>query len=191
MAGLRQLWSGTQTMSSRVVSWETDGKTERTQDVEAEVAKPDRMWAHILKASDGATVDTEVYWNGGSTCRVKTRFFGFLLKLTLPIADSRLKSLRGWTLADMSIARFFQALLADDAAVTYIGQAMFGEEKLDLVELVTPAVVPGITKERFGVSLNHQELRLREFYAGDTLVSRSHYAQPKYNVPLPAEHWTF
>ncbi|MBC7545329.1 MAG: hypothetical protein H7338_21600 [Candidatus Sericytochromatia bacterium] len=178
-------------MQSRVTSWETDGKTERTQEVDAEIAKPDRMWAKILKGSDGATVGTQVLWNGDTTCRIQTKFFGFPLKLTMPIADSRLKSLRGWTLADVSVARFFKALLADKAPIRYVGQAMFGEQQVDVLELVTPEVVPGITKEHIGVSLDHQSMLVREFYVGDTVVSRSHYSQQAYNIALPPEHWNF
>lgn len=54
-----------------------------------------------------------------------------------------------------------------------------GDQVIDLVELQTPSLVPGIAKERLGFDTERQALVVREMY---TAVSRCQYSQ----IPLTA-----
>lgn len=184
MAAVRPAWQAVQGLRVHVLSWETDGKTESTMELDADILKPSQLHAKLTRSSaDPGTVGTELSWSGGTDLRVKTKVLGIPLSLTLPIDDKRLVGGRGWTMADTSVIRLMDAVIRPDAALTYRGKAKMGSQLIDLVEFADTTLTPGVTKQRLGFDRAQHALVLRDMYAGDQVISKSQYTNVQLTAP--------
>jgi hypothetical protein len=187
MAAVRPAWQAVQGLRVHVVSWENDGKSDSTMELDADILKPSRLHAKLTRSSaDPGTVGTELSWSGGTDLRVKTKLLGIPLSLNLPINDKRLVGGRGWTMADTSVIRLMDAVIAPDAALTYLGKAQMGDVVIDLVEFENATLTPGITKQRLGFDRVQHALVVRDMVAGDKVVSKSQYSQVHLEAPPAA-----
>lgn len=181
--GVRQAWNTSQTLTAHTSTTDFDGtRYQVSTAADAELAKPNRMWARVTNAADADTVGTELTWQGGESVQVLTKVLGISTTVTLPINDKRLTGIWEWTVADTSIQRLVDNLLAPNAPVTYLGQARLGDQTVDLIE-VKSSLVPKANRERLGIDPQQALPVLREIYRNSELMSRSQYSNLRPNAP--------
>lgn len=116
--------------------------------------------------ANGATI----LWTGGTTLEVKAAHVFFALPFAYD--DPQVTSARGYRMDQTDIFSMGKVLRAPGARISPVGPATIKGEGVFLLEVHSPASLPGITREIIGI---HDRLNIptyREMYAGDQLVHR-------------------
>jgi len=115
--------------------------------------EPFQMAAYVVEAKDKRVERTKALYDGRETVRLKTYFLGFLaVKVTLAYNDSRLVDPYKRTFKDTKLEQMVDVILHPEAKTRKIGTFDLRGERLDLVEVVSPAMWKDVSKEVFGLS---------------------------------------
>jgi outer membrane lipoprotein-sorting protein len=90
---------------------------------------------------------TKIVWHGGSTVDVRTKFFGFPMKLNVKYDDPRLVGARGDNMWDLSVAKAVQITKDPGAKFKYLRTETFLGRPMDVLEIHSPAMLKGIDHE--------------------------------------------
>lgn len=166
------------------------GKTETASaKLDYTFAKPNRIALEVKEHSEGKKVGTKLVWNGGDQIAVKTKFVGFWMKTSLPASDDRLKDTCGYTMEQTGIGKMMNILLHPQAQVRILGRGMFRGMPVTQIEVISPARLPGVTRELFTLDQQHNPV-VREMFSGQTLIYRYQMENMRLNTQLPNSAFT-
>lgn len=150
------------------------------------------MAATVVAAESEKKVGTKLIFDGKSSVKVRTYFFGFIpLKITLDVEDSRLVDGYKRSLKDTSTERLLETLLHPQAQIISLGDAMAVGEAVELYEVRSPLRWKGMEKDIFGVSKRLDLPIIRDAYDGaGKLLFHMEMRQMRTNVTIPAVEWT-
>jgi hypothetical protein len=113
---------------------------------------------------------TAVLWTGGNSVQVRRK--GIPLTLTFPADHSLVVSVRGWRLDQTDIFAMGKIALAPGAEVKSLGRVKVEDGDRVMLEVKSPASMPGITREKIGLDPTTFIPTYRAMYVGTTLVHK-------------------
>ncbi len=159
LEALKQAVPTTTTIGGKSHSWtvQPDGSRDfchATMSLKrSSIREPFILAAYVTEAKDKRVERTKMVYDGRESIRLKTYFLGFLaVKVTLPYNDSRLIDLYKRTFKDTRIEQMLDVVMHPGAKTKKIGTFELRGERLDLVEIVSPAMWKDVSKEVFGLS---------------------------------------
>jgi outer membrane lipoprotein-sorting protein len=179
-----------QSLSSNMTTFCTANGKSSSCAVNAYFRKPGSLSVVITSNTDAKAVGTKVVYQGGSQCNVKTKFFGFAVKLNLAVTDSRLGTLRGDTLLDTGIVRMMEILLDPNAQHRILGNALLEGRPVTIMEVVSSRALKGITKEIYYIDNQSKIPSVREMYEGSKMVFKCQFKNVALNPQIPATAFT-
>ena len=150
--------------------------------------KPNATVFEVLASTaTPSSVGTRLIWHGEPKCEVKTRFFGFPVKLTPAFDDPRLAGIRGWNLREISIGSVVRLMDDPRSTFRYVGSDTVLGRPMTVIEARGPQVLRGTDRE---VAYFDNALRLPfalEAWSGDERALRVEIEAFVFDAPLPAE----
>lgn len=149
--------------------------------------KPHMLAVTVLEHPENRLQEkTTITWQGERDCKVKTGFFGGLVRLTLPITDSRLRDIRGDTLKDVSIVTAIPMITHPRARTRYLGAHTLMGQATQGFEIKSPILLAGVVREEIYVSdLTKFPVVRRMFDADNNKVYELAFVQNQLNLTLP------
>jgi hypothetical protein len=150
-------------------------------------ARPSNIALTVLDAKEfPAANGTTLTWLGERKARVSTQFYGVPLGITLPITDSRICNLRGYSIEDVSLAYEVPILQDPATKLRYLGSATFGGHAAEGIEARSPRLLRGIERERIWLDSRTRFPLLREMYEAGRVVYRMAMMDYEFNPQIPA-----
>lgn len=131
--------------------------------------------------ANGATI----LWSGGNTLRVRPPHVP--LSLTFDYDDDKVVSLRGYRIDQTDIFSMGKVLRAPGTAIAPLGPRRIQGEDLYMLEVRSPASLPGVTRELIGLSNRIQIPTYREMYAGEMLVHKGQGLGVKLDIAVEGD----
>lgn len=183
LKGLRATDAQLKTLSATASFWETDGQKQGDHAAEIVIAKPGQIGAKITKSTDAMKRGVKlVYLNDGKV-RAKLGF----IKKTFDYTDSTVTSLRGWRIDQTNFESIVAGILHPQASVKALGPTTVGGHAAQLLEVVSPGMLPGATKQVVALDAKrHVPLKL-EVYDGTKVVYRLELTNVQLNPQLPKD----
>lgn len=181
--GLRTMAAGLNTFSGVVSFWETDGKDTQTSTAEVYTARPGKIRANITEASQALKRGVKLVYLGDKKVTAKIGF----VKKSFDYADPQVTSMHNWRIDQTDLGALIGGLTDPAGTATDLGPATVNGVAGEAVEVTSPTLLPGVTREV--VVLNPATfvpLRL-EAYVADKLVYRLEIAKAALNPNLPAD----
>lgn len=191
LADIQAAADRTQNFVAQATSWSLPvggvGKKETTV-VRFTHARPNLTAIDVLQSSKDSGAGAKIVWQGGDKAKVRAKVLGMSVSIDLPISDSRLVNQRGYTFADTAIDTWFDSMMDPQAHVRVLGKMTLpnGREGL-ILEVKSPRMKPGITKEIYGVDSTSYAPLLCQMYEGETCVYEVQVKSVDINVQLPAD----
>jgi outer membrane lipoprotein-sorting protein len=177
-------------ISSTIITYDSNGTKTVSSKASACFQKPGKISVQVLEHTDGKAVGTKIVYLGSGQAKVKTKFFGFQVKVNLDLSDGRMCNTRGNTLAETGIVRMMSILLDPNAKTRVLGQGELNGKTLTIVEVISSQSLRGITKELYYIDQQEKIPLVREMYEGNRLVYRSQFNNVVLNGQLPANAFT-
>ena len=130
---------------------------------------------------------TAVLWTGASSVQVRRK--GIPLTLTFPADHSLVVSIRGWRLEQTDIFAMGKVVLAPGATVKSLGRLKVDDGDRLMLEVKSPASMPGITREKIGLDPTTFIPTYREMFAGSTLVHKGIGRKLMLNKPIESDRF--
>ncbi|MDB5098056.1 MAG: hypothetical protein JWM80_2477 [Cyanobacteria bacterium RYN_339] len=130
---------------------------------------------------------TKVVWHGGAMVDVKTKFFGFPMKMAAKYDDSRLTGVRGDNMYDLSVAKAVEITKASGAKFKYLRTETFLGRPMDVLEIRSPKMLKGIDHEVLWLD---QKLHLpfkRDMYQDGQVAYHVEVETFKFDEALPGD----
>jgi hypothetical protein len=116
--------------------------------------------------ASGATI----LWSGGTTLRIKAPHVFFSVEFAYD--NAQVVSVRGYRIDQTDIFSMGKVLRAPGAEIKPVGQRTIKGESLLLLDVTSPASLPGITHEIIGLNDKILIPTYREMYAGQNVVHK-------------------
>lgn len=182
-----QAYASIRTYQGRIRSESRMGKKVEITRSKLWLEKPHGTCFEILEAPMiPHSVGTKLIWYGEDTCQVKTRFFGFAVKLTPAFDDSRLSGIRGWNLREVGMANVVRLLKDAKTEFKFVGSDRLMDRPMTVVEARGPLVLRGTDRQVFWFD---DALRMPfaiEAWDGGERAFRVEIEAFKFNAPMPA-----
>lgn len=176
----------TDTFKGRVAIWVRKGSQTSTMRVDMALEKPNRTGLTVLESPQNRAAEgTKMTWFGEKKVHVRTRFFGFPIRLSVSVGDDRIKDVRGNTMEDTNIVRAVEILRHPDTELRYLGTNRFLDRPMQLIEMRSPKLIKGIDREVVWLDEKTKLPFVREMYADDELVYRLTVETYQFNEALP------
>ncbi len=170
------------TLTDTVAEQSNDGAKKEQRVYSYKFLKPNNALARVVSGRGSGSVAA---WHGGNTVRGHMGGFFSVIKLTLPIDDSRATSMRGHTIDEATFTYTLASLLATPGSLTEApGPAVAGVPTTAVTLERAKPTADGVTKYTLFLSDETHLPVKRETYAGDTLVVSEQYSDVKVNVGL-------
>lgn len=171
------------TLTAVAAFWETDGQKQGQHEAAITMAKPGHIRAQITKSTDSMKKGVKlVYLNDGKV-RAKLGF----IKKTFDYTDSTVTSLRGWRIDQTSFESIVAGILHPQATVRSLGSTTVGGQAADQLEVVSPGLLPGATREVVAIDARrHVPLKL-EVFEQDHVIYRLELSDVQLNPQLPKD----
>lgn len=190
LADISQRYQNMQSLQSQVIVYDAyNGKNTSSKSL-SYFQKPNRFSVQVTEHTDSKAVGTKIAYTGGTEAKIKTKFFGFQVKLNLGLSDSRICNLRGDTLNDTGIVRMMSILLDPQAQVKFMSQGTLAGAPIAILEVVSQRSLRGITREVYCVNLQTRLPVIREMYEGTRLTYRMQFTNTLLDPQLPANAFT-
>ncbi|HBN08620.1 MAG TPA: hypothetical protein DD435_08220 [Cyanobacteria bacterium UBA8530] len=186
LSGISTQYQRIQSLSSNMTTFCTANGKSSSCAVNAYFRKPGSLSVVITSNTDAKAVGTKVVYQGGTQCNVKTKFFGFAVKLNLAVTDSRLGSLRGDTLLDTGIVRMMEILLDPNAKHRILGNALLDGKPVTILEVISSRALKGITREIYYIDNQSKIPCVREMYEGNRMVFKCQFKNVVLNPQVPS-----
>ncbi|HBN08508.1 MAG TPA: hypothetical protein DD435_07615 [Cyanobacteria bacterium UBA8530] len=177
-------------ITSTITTYDSNGTKTVSSKAAACFQKPGKISIQVLEHTDGKAVGTKIVYLGSGQAKVKTKFFGFQVKVNLDLSDGRMCNTRGNTLAETGIVRMMSTLLDPNARTRILGQGALNGKPLAIVEVISNQSLRGITRELFFIDQQDKIPLVREMYEGNRLVYRSQFNNVALNGSLPSTAFT-
>lgn len=190
LSDIGQRYQSLQALQSQVIVYDAyNGKSTSSKST-SYFQKPNRFSVQVTEHTDSKAVGTKIAYTGGSEAKIKTKFFGFQVKLNLALSDSRICNLRGDSLNDTGIVRMMSILLDPQAQVRFMSQGTLAGAPIAMLEVVSQRSLRGITREVFCINLQSRLPVIREMYEGTRLTYRLQFTNILLDPQLPANAFT-
>jgi hypothetical protein len=191
-AGVQALGDQTENFQAKVQSYNV-GPTGEKQSVTVRYtfAKPAQTAIEILKSTQQSAQGAKVLWTGGPKAKIRASVLGLPVKVDLDLTDKNLVNKRGYTFKDTSIEVWQQHITDPGSQITIRGKQMMPNGKQAIVfDCVSPNMMPGITRETYGVDVDTKAPLLCQHYEGETCVYEVQVLDVAFNVQLGTDTFT-
>lgn len=148
--------------------------------------KPFAGRVEMLESDRWLATGGVILWSGGTQLKIKPLKMPF--SLTFPIDHSQTVSMRGYRLDQTDLFSMAKVLRAPGAQIRPLGPRRMRGEDLFLLEVRSPASVPGVAHEVIGLHQRHLIPTYREMYdARGQLVHRGQGVKLTFDRPLDGE----
>ena len=140
---------------------------------EAKIAflKPSQTRIDVISDSGNpGDAGTKVYWDGGSSVKVRTSGLLSFMTITLSLTDSRLESYNGYTLQQLNVTTIIKALNDPQAVLKSLGDQQVDGRTVTVLDLSGVAIAPGVDHLHVGIDHLSRLPILVEFYQGSQLT---------------------
>lgn len=191
-AGVQALADRTETFQAKVQSYSVgDNGDKQSVTVNYTFSKPMQAAIEILKSTQQSAQGAKVVWLGGPKAKIRASVLGLPVKMDLDITDKNLVNKRGYTFEDTSIQRWQEHITDPGSRITIRGKQVMPNGKQAIVfDCVAPQMMPGITKEVYGMDVDSKAPLLCQYYVGTTCVYEVQVLDVAFNVPLAADTFT-
>jgi hypothetical protein len=191
-AGVAALSEQTRNFQARVQSWNVAANGDKQAvTVKYTFAKPNQTTMEILKSTQESATGAKVLWTGGPKAKIRASVLGLPVKLDLDITDKNLANKRGYTFADTSIERWEQNILDPNSKITIRGkQRMPNGSEAIVFDVVAPNMMPGVTRETYGVDIETKAPLLCQHYEGTKCVYEVQVLEVNFNLNFGPETFT-
>ncbi|MDB5101383.1 MAG: hypothetical protein JWM80_5804 [Cyanobacteria bacterium RYN_339] len=125
-----------------------------------------------------------ILWNGGATLRIKAAHVP--ISVEFGYDNAQVVSVRGYRIDQTDIFSMGKVLRAPGAVIKGMGTRRIHNEDLYLVDVTSPASLPGITHEIIGLSAKILIPTYREMYAGSAVVHKGQGLGVTLDSSIPA-----
>lgn len=184
--GLQGFQAQLKTFSAVATFWETDGKDTQTNTAEIFLAQPGKIRANVLESSNSMKRGAKMVYLGDKTVRVKLGF----IKKTFAYDDPMVVSTRGYRIDQTDLTAVIGGVIHPQATLTYKGAATLNGKPVEMLEVVSPAILPGT--EREVIALDPQTfapVQLEAFSQGK-VVFKLGLTKGQINPTLPDDTFT-
>jgi hypothetical protein len=162
-----------QSLVGKVVFDETKAPPGHFEHGEAKFSFRHRPFAarvDVLDSNRWFANGSSLLWTGGTTVKIKAAHVPFAV--TFAYDNSQVVSARGYRLDQTDIFSMGKVLRAPGATLRAVGERRVNGEDVYIVDVVSPASLPGITHELIGLNDRILIPTYREMYAGESLVHK-------------------
>jgi hypothetical protein len=128
---------------------------------------------------------SSLLWNGGTSVKIKAAHVPF--SVTFAYDNAQVVSARGYRLDQTDIFSMGKVLRAPGTSLRAVGERRINGEEVYLVDIVSPASLPGITHELIGLNDRILIPTYREMYAGEALVHKGQGLGVVLDQPLQSD----
>ena len=146
--------------------------------------KPRRNAVELMAGSDTKVAGTKLVWTGESEVKVHTKFIGFWLNVSLPLADDRLKDPTDYRIDQTSIDKVFDTILCAQNQVSFVANGTVAGKPVTVISVVSPLSLKPATREVFGLETATGTPLLREMYKGSQLYYKMEVEKTTLNPHL-------
>lgn len=115
-------------------------------------SKPEILRVEILSNTDQASqAGTKALWRGASQMEVRPSGILKFAKVNIPTSDSRIKTLNGYRVDQISLRAAMNTLFSTKAQVKILGNAQLGSRAITLVDVTGATMVPDSDHTRIGI----------------------------------------
>jgi hypothetical protein len=129
----------------------------------------------------------EILWNGGTTLRIKAAHVPISVEFAYD--NSQVVSVRGYRIDQTDIFSMGKVLRAPGAVIKGLGSRRIKNEDLYLVDVTSPASLPGITHEIIGLNAKILIPTYREMYAGSAVVHKGQGLGVALDTSIPSSEF--
>ena len=181
VAGLKATGASLKTYSGVAKFWETDGHDVSTNTAEIYMALPGKLRANITEASSAMKRGVKLVALGDGKITAKLGF----IKKTMPIDDPQVLSVRGWRLDQTDLGAIIRGATDAKADAHYAGATTVGGRQAEVLELTSPELLPGTTKQLRTLDAQTFAPVKLEGVVGSRVVYRMEISGSQLNPTLP------
>lgn len=184
--GLKGFESQLKTFSAVASFWETDGKDTQTNTAEIFLAQPGKIRANVLESSNSMKRNAKMVYLGDKKVRVKLGF----IKKTFDYDDATVTSVRGFRIDQTDLTAVIAGVTHPQAKLSYKGSHTLNGKPVELLEVVSPAILPGTEREVIALDPQSFAPVQLEAFAGGKVVFKLGLAKAVINPTLPDDTFT-
>ena len=183
VANLKKTSAELKTFSGVASFWETDGKDVSTNTAELYLALPNKIRANITEASSMMKRGAKMVYLGDGKITAKKGF----IKKTMRYDEPDALSVRGWRIDQTDLAAILAGATHADAKARYVGTAQVGGRAVEVLELSSPVLLPGTTKQVLALDAKNFAPVKLEGFVKDQPVYRMELSNIQLNPTLPGD----
>lgn len=184
--GLKGFEAQLKTFSAVASFWETDGKDTQTNTAEIFLAQPGKIRANVLESSNSMKRGAKMVYLGDKKVRVKLGF----IKKTFDYDDAMVVSVRGFRIDQTDLTAVIAGVTHPQAQLSYRGPATLHGKPVELLEVVSPAILPGTEREVIALDPQTFAPVQLEAFVGGQVVFKLGLSKAQINPNLPADTFT-